>query len=116
MVSRWQNNSVAPGSFEQSGVAPRPIEGTFFDFQKSGPMLTGKQFKLERATLAVANNAEGKRRAVTIPVGAVIKVLAGPKNGDGLVNVLWEGQALEMFAVDVDVRGTEIVEPKHAQA
>jgi hypothetical protein len=63
-------------------------------------MLTGKQFRLERATLAVANNAEGRR----------IKVVAGPNNGDGMLNILWEGQALEMFAVDVDVRGTEITD------
>ena len=33
-------------------------------------MLTGKQFRLERATLAVAKNEEGKRRAVTVPRGA----------------------------------------------
>jgi hypothetical protein len=78
-------------------------------------MLTGKRFKLERATLAVANNAEGRRRAVTVPVGAVIKVVAGPHDGDGMVNVLWEGQALEMFAVDLDVRATEIAD-KSARA
>jgi hypothetical protein len=71
-------------------------------------MLSGKQFKLERATLAVANNAEGRRKAVTLPVGAVIKVVAVPHNCDGMVNVVLEGQALEMFTVDLDVRGTEI--------
>jgi len=73
-------------------------------------MLTGKQFKIERATLAVGNNAEGRRNAVTIPSGSIIKVIAGPNNGDGLVNVLWEGQALEMFLVDIGARGTEITD------
>ena len=73
-------------------------------------MLTGKQFKLERSTLAVANNAEGRPKALTVPVGAVIKVIAGPNNGDGMVKVVWEGQALEIFAVDVNVRGTEITD------
>ena len=73
-------------------------------------MLTGKQFKLERATLAAGNNAEGRRKAVTVPVGAIIKVVAGPNNGDGMLNVLWEGQTLEMFEIDVNVRGTEITD------
>jgi len=77
-------------------------------------MLTGKKFRLERATLSV-ESIDGKRTAVTVPSGAVIKVISGPKNGDGLVNISWEGRTLQMFAVDVDVRGTEI-EDKGATA
>ena len=38
-------------------------------------MLTGKRFKLERATLAVTI-IEDRRRAIAIPVGAIIKVLS----------------------------------------
>jgi hypothetical protein len=45
-----------------------------------------------------------------VPAGAIIKVLSGPKNGNGLVSVLWEDRTLGMFAVDVDVRGTEILD------
>ena len=75
-------------------------------------MLTGKTFKLERATLAVTI-AEGRRRAVAIPAGAIIKVIAGPTPGDRMVDVLWDGKTVEMFAVDVDVRGTEVVEHDH---
>jgi hypothetical protein len=69
-------------------------------------MLAGKRFKLERATLGVGH-IEGKRRAVTVPVGATLNVVSGP-NREGMLNVDWDGQVLEMFAVDVDVRGTEI--------
>jgi len=72
-------------------------------------MLTGKCFRLERSTLA-RGTENGKPKAVTIPVGAVIKVLDEPKNGDGLVDVRWEGRIFEMFAVDVNVRGTEITD------
>ena len=73
-------------------------------------MLTGKQFKLERGTLAVERVDEpgSKPRAVTVPAGAIIRVLTGPQNADGLVSVLWEGRTLGMFEVDVNVRGTEI--------
>ena len=70
-------------------------------------MLTGKRFRLERATLAVGDG-DGKRRAVSIPAGSVIKVVAGPNNGDGMVDVVWDGRIVEMFEVDVNVRGTEI--------
>jgi hypothetical protein len=71
-------------------------------------MLTGKRFKLSSPTVAIAV-VDGKDTAVTIPAEALIKVLAGPTNGDPMVNVLWEGRAVAMFAVDVNVRGTEIV-------
>ena len=71
-------------------------------------MLTGKRFRLERGTLAVEGVEGAKQRAVTVPVGAVIKVLAGPTNNNGLVKIDWDGRTLGMFSVDVDVRGTEI--------
>jgi len=73
-------------------------------------MLTGKRFKLELATLALGLE-DGKRKAITIPVGAVIKVVAGPSgHGDRMVDVHWEGKTVTMFEVDVNVRGTEIVD------
>ena len=72
-------------------------------------MLTGKRFKLERATLAV-DFIDGKRRAVTVPAGEVIKVVSGPTDGDGMVDVLWSGHVVTMFEIDVNVRGTEIAD------
>lgn len=68
-------------------------------------MLTGKRFKLMRATLALGHS-DGKHRAVTIPVGEILKILSEP-NAKGMINVSWDGQILEMFAVDVEVRATE---------
>jgi hypothetical protein len=75
-------------------------------------VLTGKQFKLERGTLAVerVDGPLSKPRAVTVPAGAIIKILSGPQDGDGLVSVSWEGRTLGMFAVDVNVRGTEMTD------
>jgi hypothetical protein len=73
-------------------------------------VLTGKRFRLERATLALGVG-NGKRNAVTVPAGAIIKVVSGPTGeGDRMVDVHWDGQTLTMFAIDVDVRGTEIEE------
>ena len=72
-------------------------------------MLSGKKFKLERGTLAVEGVSE-KPRVVTVPAGAIITIMGGPVDGNGLVRVLWEGKNLEMFEVDVKVRGTEITD------
>ena len=71
-------------------------------------MLTGRRFKLERATLAL-ETLDGDRRAVTIPSGEILKIVSGPTGeGDRMVDVEWTGKVLSMFRVDVDVRGTEI--------
>lgn len=70
-------------------------------------MLTGRRFKLERLAIS---DIDGRKRAVTIPIGEIIKVVSGPNNGDGMVDVLWDGRILAMFEVDVSVRGTEIKE------
>jgi hypothetical protein len=76
-------------------------------------LLTGRRFELERATLAI-EVVDGHRRTISIPLGEVIKVVAGPTSQqDRMVDVLWQGRVLTMFALDVDVPGTEIVEPKY---
>jgi len=55
---------------------------------------------------------DGKRVAITVPTGAVIRVVSGPTGeGDRLVDVVWEGHTVTMFAFDVTVRGTAIEDP-----
>jgi hypothetical protein len=52
---------------------------------------------------------DSKRVMVTVPAGAVIKVVSGPTGeGDRLVDIDWEGRTVAMFKVDVNVRGIEI--------
>lgn len=70
-------------------------------------MLTGKRFKLETPTMAVGT-LDGKRVAVTVPAGETIKVISGPRHGDRMMDVLWDGRVIMMFAVDVEERGTEV--------
>ena len=70
-------------------------------------MLTGKRFSLERSTLALCIE-EGKRRMITIPVGTVLKVVSEPTSYEHMVEVLWEGRVVTMFAVDVDVPDMEV--------
>jgi hypothetical protein len=70
-------------------------------------MLTGRRFKLERSTLSIGE-VDGKRVAVTIPAGNTVKVIAGPRDGDRMIDVLWEGRMLVMFAIDLKQRGIEL--------
>lgn len=74
-------------------------------------MLTGRRFKLENPTLAL-DVIDGRRVAITLPSGAVVKVVVGPtSDGDRLVDVISEGRMVTVFAFDLTVRGMEIKEP-----
>jgi hypothetical protein len=70
-------------------------------------MLTGKRFRLETSTMAV-ETVEGKHVAVTVPSADIIKVISGPRHGDRMMDVLWDGRVVMMFAIDVENRGTEV--------
>jgi hypothetical protein len=69
-------------------------------------MLAGKRFTLAKSTLGL--DAAEKRRWVTVPAGATVDVIAGPNgHGDRMVDVLWDGRALAMFAIDLTTDETE---------
>jgi hypothetical protein len=70
-------------------------------------MLTGQRFKLRKSALAI-EIVNGMRIRVTIPARTILKVISGPIDGDQMVEVLWEGRRVSMFAVDLITRGTEI--------
>jgi hypothetical protein len=72
-------------------------------------MLSGQRFTLQTPTMAVDADG-GKGKAVTIPAAAVIKVISRLRGADHMIQVLWEGRVLQMFAIDVEERGTEIME------
>jgi hypothetical protein len=67
-------------------------------------MLTGKRFKLKTPTVAV----DGNRVAVTIPAAHIVEVISGPSDSDQTINVLWNGQAVVMFGIDLRQRGEDI--------
>jgi hypothetical protein len=74
-------------------------------------MLTGKRFKLKERTLAT-EVLDGERKAVSIPVGTILKVIPGATDAGQMVDVLWGSRTLEMFACDVTMRGTEVIDPQ----
>ena len=65
-------------------------------------MLTGRRFRLKKATLAL-DMLHGKQ---LIPAGAVVTVISGQDGLDRMLKVLWEDRAFIMLAMDVS--GTEI--------
>ena len=70
-------------------------------------MLAGKRFKLRNSTLAI-EIVNGKRVRVTVPPRTTLKVISGLDDDGQMVDVLWEGRQVRMFAVDLITRGTEI--------
>ena len=68
-------------------------------------MHTGR-FKMEKPTLAMGD-ANGKRVAVRIRAGDIVELVAKPSAGNKMVNVLWQGRRVAMYAVDLKRRGIE---------
>jgi hypothetical protein len=70
-------------------------------------MLRNKRFKLSKSALAL--DAVVRQGWITIPAGEIIRVLAGP-NGDGeeMIDILWDGRMLTMFAIDVTAGCEEV--------
>jgi hypothetical protein len=68
-------------------------------------MHTGR-FKLDKTTLAIGDE-NGKPVAVTIPAGDIVKLIADQSPENKMVDVLWEGRTVAMYAVDLERRGIE---------
>jgi hypothetical protein len=65
---------------------------------------TGRVYRLKIATLGSMLDARHRPVAVTIPQGAVLSV-ADASSGDHMVEVLWDGQTVRVFAIDLRERG-----------
>ena len=65
------------------------------------------RFKLEKSTLAIGD-ANGKRVAVTIPAGDTVKLVSKPSPWNKMVDVLWEGRTVAMYAIDLRLRGSSL--------
>jgi hypothetical protein len=60
-------------------------------------------FKLNTSTSAILSE-NTSRSVVTIPANAVVTLVDGDPEGDGLVKVRYRDQVLSMFAVDLRTR------------
>ncbi len=65
--------------------------------------IRGQRYRLNTPTLAIVNK-DGQNRPISIPVGAVVKVINGPLDGNRLVDVKWDGKTVMMFTTDIRER------------
>ena len=72
-------------------------------------MSPGQKFRLDTPTIGLAGN---RRRQALIPAESIIKIVSVPTDYRRMVDVLWDGQPITMFALDVDVPVTEVSEPQ----
>ena len=72
-------------------------------------MFTGKRFRLTTPILAVSVEDHIRTSSINIPVGAILEVVSGPTDGDGMMDVLWDGRTVAVFEIDLKVRGTELL-------
>jgi hypothetical protein len=71
------------------------------------PSMLGESYRLNRKTLAINSGGEN-RASIFIPANAIVTIIAGPLNGNRLVDVKWEDLTLMIFAEDLRDRGTLI--------
>ena len=67
-----------------------------------------RAFKLNTPTMAILSEND-HRSVVTIPVNAVVTIVAGDLGGDTLLKIRYRNQVLEMFAVDLRTRGERML-------
>ena len=65
-------------------------------------------FRLKTPTLGTISSDDGHRVAVTIPQNAIVTVFNGPLDDNRMVDVLWEGKTVMMFALDLRNRGERV--------
>jgi len=62
-----------------------------------------QRYRLTTPTLAIIHE-DGHNSPVTVPNGAVVKMIAGTLDGNRLIDVMWDGKALMMFTTDIRAR------------
>ena len=79
-------------------------------------MLNGKRYRLNNPTLALDFAGE-KPVAITIPGGDIIQVISVPgQERRPTVKVLWNSKTVQVFVVDIEIRGAELPEDHGAHA
>ena len=73
-------------------------------------MFKGKQFRIKTTTLVIIA-VSNQRIPVAVPANATVEVISHT-HGNRMIDVVWEGKTLMMFAQDIRERGEEITDSK----
>jgi hypothetical protein len=80
----------------------------FLSSRRRSSVFTGKRFRLNAPTLGILSG-DGERIAIQLPKDAIVEVTGGPRPEDmRMVDIVWEGKALAMFARDIRDRGEQV--------
>jgi len=72
-------------------------------FKRGHVPIPTQRYRLNTPTLGVFNQ-DGEKRPITIPPGAVVKVMNNPLDGNHLIDVKWDGKTIMMFTTDIRER------------
>jgi hypothetical protein len=72
-------------------------------------LLTGKTFTLGKSSHAIETGRAGGMLPIAIAAGEVVQIVSGPSEGNEMVDVLYKGRSLSMFAMDLKMHGVEIL-------
>jgi hypothetical protein len=67
-------------------------------------MQPGESYRLKSETLGISTT-DRSRTAVIIPKDSIVTIVAGPFEGERLVDVIWNGKTIMLFAQDLRERG-----------
>jgi hypothetical protein len=73
-------------------------------------MYKGKRFRIKTSTLGVMA-ISNQRIAVSVPANAIVEVISHT-HANRMIDVVWEGRSIKMFAQDIRERGEEITDSK----
>jgi hypothetical protein len=73
-------------------------------------MYKDKRFRIKSPTLGILA-IRNQRIPVTVPADVTVEVVSHTHE-NRMIDVVWEGRTLKMFAQDIRERGEEVTEPK----
>jgi hypothetical protein len=65
------------------------------------------RFRIKSPTIMLSFE-DGRHVSHTLPVGAIVECVDGRIGEKGLIDVIWEGLTVLMFAVDLKSRGVKV--------
>jgi hypothetical protein len=70
-------------------------------------MKKNRNYRITSPTMAFASS-NGDRTPTLVPVNAIVAISEDPREGDRLIDVVWNGKEYVMFTQDLRQRGERI--------